>query len=157
MGFLRALRRLALRSILRAALDLEEEIYGLFAALPAELDGRELPDHLRRIIAEEADHRTLLVQMIEGRLSEEEIELLLEGRALHVHDPDAIEPLTAGPQAGLVAPLRRILEQEQKIYRFFDSLWHHSSLPYVRKAFRFLAEQEQTHVQLLRRLLGQPG
>ena len=154
MGLLRRLRHLAQRSILKAALNLEQEIFGLFEALPAELDGLPLPDSLRLIIVEEAEHRRLLEQMIDDRLSEEEIRLLLDGRDLHLHDPQGLQPLAAGPQAVLVEPLRRILAQEEKICRFFGSLWHHSSLPFVRKVFRFLAEQEQTHVTMLRRLLG---
>ena len=157
MGFLHSLRRLALKSILRAALNLEEEIYGLLEALPAELDGLELPVSLRRIIAEEKEHRRLLEALIAGRLPEEEIERLLAGQGPHVHDPQALEPLAAGPHKGLVQPLRRILVQEEKVYRFFDSLRGKSRLPFVRKAFRFLAEQEQTHVLMLRRLLGEPG
>jgi rubrerythrin len=144
-----------LKSILSAARDMEEEIYGLFEALPGELAGRPLPDSLRRIIAEEAEHRRLLEQMIAGRLSDEEIRLLLEARELHLHDPQALPPLAAGPRAELAEPLRRILAQEEKICRFFGSLWHRSNLPFVKKAFRFLAEQEQTHVTMLRRLLGE--
>ena len=97
------------------------------------------------------EHRLQLGGLFGGRPG---IRLLLDGRDLHLHDPQGLQPLAAGPQAVLVEPLRRILAQEEKICRFFGSLWHHSSLPFVRKVFRFLAEQEQTHVTMLRRLLG---
>lgn len=156
MAIWRFLRRLGLKSILRSALTLEEEIYGLFEALPAELAGLELPESLKAIIGEEREHQQLLRDMIEGRLSEEEIQRLVSGRGPQVHDLRDLQPVTAGPYLGVVERLRRILQQEEGILRFFTSLWRQSRLPFVRAAFRFLAEQEQTHVLLLRRLLGEP-
>lgn len=156
MKILRRLGRLALRSILRSALDLEEEIYGLFEALPAELMGLELPECVRRIMAEEREHQKLLRDMIGGHLPDEEIEHLVAGVGLQVHDLQAVTPVPAGHYPDLVERLRRILRQEEEIWRFFSSLREKSRLPFARRAFRFLSEQEEIHVLMLRRLLGVP-
>ena len=60
-----------------------------------------------------------------------------------------------GPEyAKLREQLRHIAEHERSIYEFFSSLERKSRLPFVKQAFRFLAEQEAVHVRLLERLLA---
>lgn len=155
MNLLEPLRRLILKSVLRSALQLEEQIYGLFAALPEELEGVELPPSLRHIIAEEQEHQRLLRDMIDGRLPEAEVGRLLAGSGPLPHDPARLRPL---PKAygRVIERLQPILEHEEHIWRFFSSLAQESHLRPAKQAFTFLADQEQIHVRMLRRLLGKP-
>jgi rubrerythrin len=150
MGVLDFFRRTALRLILRNALALEEEIYSHFLDLPEELAGLELPAALQAIVEEEREHRRLLTQMIEGRL--EDLEQALEAR--HVHHLEQVQPLEAR-YAPIVEKLRHIAGHERAVYEFFRSLYEKSSLPFVKRAFLFLTQQEEMHVRLLEKLLGE--
>jgi rubrerythrin len=152
MGVFDFFRRAALRLILRNALALEEEIYAHFLDLPEELAGLELPAPLEAIVEEEREHRRLLTRMIEGRLDRGEIEAALEDR--QVHDLDQVRPLEAR-YAPIREKLRHIAGHERAVYEFFRSLYEKSSLPFVKRAFRFLTQQEEMHVRLLERLLGE--
>lgn len=151
MGIIDFFRRLSLRLILRNALALEEEIYSHFLDLPEVLAGLELPAPLQAIVEEEREHRRLLTRMIEGRLDRGEIEKALEAR--HVHDLDKVRPLEAR-YAPIREKLRHIYGHERAVYEFFRSLYEKSSLPFVKRAFQFLTQQEEMHVRLLERLLG---
>jgi rubrerythrin len=151
MGVFDIFRRAALRLILRNALALEEEIFGHFLDLPEELAGLELPPALQAIVEEEREHRSLLTRMIQGRLEDGEMERALE--AQHVHHPEQVQPLEAR-YAPIVEKLRHIAAHERAVYEFFRSLYEKSSIPVVKRAFRFLTEQEEMHVRLLERLLG---
>ena len=151
MGIIDFFRRIALRLILRNALALEEEIYAHFLDLPEELAGLELPAPLQAMVEEEREHRRLLTLMIEGRLDHGEIEKALEAR--HVHDLDKVRPLEAR-YAPIREKLRHIYGHERAVYEFFRSLYKKSSLPFVKRAFQFLTQQEEMHVRLLERLLG---
>jgi rubrerythrin len=151
MGIFDLFRRIALRLILHNALMMEEEIYAHFLDLPEEMAGLELPSSLTAIVEEEREHRRLLKQMIEGRLSDEQIEASL--RARHVHHLHQVRPLEPR-YAPILDKLRHIARRERAIYEFFRSLYEKSRIPFVKRAFRFLTEQEETHVRLLERLLG---
>ena len=151
MGIIDFFRRIALRLILRNALALEEEIYAHFLDLPEELAGMELPAPLQAIVEEEREHRRLLSQMIEGRLDDGEIEKALGTR--HVHNLEQVRPLEAR-YAPIVEKLRHIAGHERAVYEFFRSLYEKSSIPFVKRAFLFLTQQEEMHVRLLERLLG---
>ena len=146
------LRRAVLRLILSNALRLEEEIYAHFLDLPEELAGRDLPPALQAIVEEEREHRRLLKLMIEGRLEEGQLEQALEPR--HVHHLEQVRPLEAR-YAPIMEELRHIAGHERAIYEFFRSLYEKSKIPFVKRAFHFLAQQEEVHVLLLERLLGQ--
>lgn len=145
-------RRIALRLILRNALNLEEEIYAHFLDLPEELAGLELPPALQAIVEEEREHRRLLELMIAGRLEGRDLEKTLEAR--HVHNPEQVRPLEARYDP-IVEKLRHIAEHERAIYEFFRSLYEKSKIPFVKRAFHFLTRQEEVHVRLLERLLGE--
>jgi rubrerythrin len=152
MGVFDFFRRAALRLILRNALALEEEIYGHFLDLPEELAGLELPPTLQAIVEEERAHRRLLTELIAGRLEAEDLERVLEAQA--VHHPEQVRPLEARYQP-IVEKLRHIAGHERAVYEFFRSLYEKSKIPFVKRAFRFLTLQEQMHVRLLERLLGE--
>ncbi|MBN2554228.1 MAG: hypothetical protein JXB06_15730 [Spirochaetales bacterium] len=154
MRLIRRLRTLGFRSILSSALTLEEEIYGLYSALNSELAGRQLHPSLVRILEEEIDHQQLIRDLIQGHIGEQEMDDILEGRDLHLHDPEAIEPLPAERCAPILERLEEILEKEVEIYLLFAGLHHKAKIPFARGAFRFLEEQERTHVRILERLLG---
>ena len=151
MSLFDSLRRAGLRLILRNALALEKEIYGHFLALPEELAGLELPPSLQAIVEEEREHRRLLEELIAGRLAEEELEKALKER--RVHREEEVRPLDSRYEP-IREKLGHIAEHERAIYQFFHSLHEKSKLPFAKRAFRLLAEQEQVHVQLLERLLG---
>jgi rubrerythrin len=151
MGIADFFRRVALRLILRNALALEEEIYAHFLDLPEVLAGLELPAPLQAIVEEEREHRRLINRMIGGRLDDAQIQAALEDR--YVHDLDKIRPLEARYEP-IREKLRHIYGHERAVYEFFRSLYEKSSLPFVKKAFHFLTRQEETHVRLLERLLG---
>jgi len=89
MGVLRFFRRLGQKSILGSALILEEEIYNLYASLKEELADLEVPPSIVRIVDEEIGHQSLIRDMIADRIGEEEMERILEGNNLHIHDPEA--------------------------------------------------------------------
>jgi len=151
MGIVDFFRRGALRQILRNALNLEEEIYAHFLDLPEELAGLELPAPLQAIVEEEREHRRLLSRMIEGRLDDGEIQRALEAR--HAHNLEQVMPLEARYEP-IVEKLRHIAEHERAVYEFFRSLHEKSKIPFVKRAFLFLTQQEEVHVRLLERLLG---
>ena len=153
MGIVDFFRRGALRLILRNALNLEEEIYAHFLDLPEELAGLELPAPLQAIVEEEREHRRLLEQMIAGRLEDGEIQRALEAR--HVHHLEQVRPLEPR-YAPILEQLRHIAAHERAVYDFFRSLYEKSRIPFVKRAFLFLTQQEEMHVRLLERLLG-PG
>jgi rubrerythrin len=151
VGLFDSLRRAGLRLILKNALALEEEIYGHFLDLPENLAGQELPPSLQAIVQEEREHRRLLEELAAGRLEEEELQKALAERG--VHRLEEVRPLEARYEP-IRAKLGHIAEHERAIYEFFRSLQNKSTLPFAKRAFRLLAEQEQVHVQLLERLLG---
>ncbi len=152
MGIADFFRRGALRLILRNALNLEEEIYAHFLDLPEELAGLELPAALQAIVEEEREHRRLLSRMMAGPLEESDLELALQAR--HAHDLEEVRPLEARYQP-IVEKLRHIAEHERAVYEFFRSLYEKSKIPFVKRAFHFLTQQEEVHVRLLERLLGE--
>ena len=156
MGLLRSIRRLGLKSILSSALTLEEEIYNLYSSLKAELAGIEIPRSLVRILDEELGHQSLIRDMIDNRIDDQELEQIIEGKDLHIHDPQAIEPLPAEEYGPIRRRLESILEKEREIYGLFAALRRKSKIPFVRRAFGFLEEQERTHLRVLERLLGLP-
>jgi rubrerythrin len=151
---LRFFRTLGLKSILRSALTLEQEVYNLYTSLKEELADLEVPPSIVRIVDEEVGHQSLIRDMIAGHIGEEEMERVLEGDDLHIHDPQAIEPLSKKRYGPVLQPLQIILDRERGVYDLFAGLYRKSRIPSVRRAFRFLKEQEQTHVLLLERLLG---
>jgi rubrerythrin len=157
MGVLRFFRRLGLKSILGSALALEEEIYNLFASLKEELAGLEVPPSIVQIVDEEVGHQSLIRDMIANRISDKELERILEGNNLHIHDPEALDPLSKKRYGPVLQRLQIILDREREICDLFTGLYRKSKIPFVRRAFRFLKEQEQTHVLLLERLLGKPN
>jgi rubrerythrin len=157
MSLLRFFRTLGLKSILGGALTLEEEVYNLYASLKEELAYLEVPPSIVRIVDEEIGHQSLIRDMIANRIGEEEMERILEANNLHIHDPQAIEPLSTKRYGPVLRRLQIILDREREIYDLFSGLYRKSRIPSVRRAFRFLKEQEQTHVLLLERLLGKPN
>ena len=154
MRLVRCLRTLGSKSILSSALTLEEEIYSLYSALKTELSGSQLPPSLVRILDEELGHQQLIRDLSQGRIDEKEAAQMLEGGELHIHDPDAIEELDRKRYGPILQRLQLILEKEVEIYRLFAGLRRKAKIPFVRRAFRFLEEQERTHVRILERLLG---
>lgn len=154
MGVLHFFRTLGLKSILGSALTLEEEIYNLYASLNEELAELEVPSSIVHIVDEEVGHQNLIRDMIANRIGDEEMERILEGGNLHIHDPQALEPLSKNRYGPVLQRLEIILDREKEIRDLFTGLYRKSKIPFVRRAFRFLKEQEQTHVLLLERLLG---
>jgi rubrerythrin len=145
------IRNAAQRWILRSAQALEEEVAAHFEDLPEELAGLKLPPVLLVIVEEEREHRRLLRELIAGRLPERELEEALTAR--RVHPEHEVAPL--GPDyAPLREKLRHIARHERAIYEFFRGLHRKSRIPFVKRVFRFLADQEEVHVRLLERLLG---
>lgn len=156
MNVLRFFRRLGLKSILGSALTLEKEVYNLYTSLKEELAYLEVPPSIVRIVDEEVGHQSLIRDMIANHIGEQEMERILEEYTLHLHDPQSLEPLSEKRYGPLLRRLQTILDREREIYDLFSGLYKKSWIPSVRRAFRFLKEQEQTHVLLLERLLGKP-
>ena len=154
MGLLRSIRKLGLKSILSSALTLEKEIYSLYSSLKAELTGIEIHHSLVRILDEELGHQSLIRDMIDERIDEQDLEKIIEGEDLHIHDPQAIQALPEDRFGQVRSRLETIFEKEREIYNLFAALHHKSKIPFARRAFGFLEEQEHVHVQVLERLLG---
>jgi rubrerythrin len=154
MGLLQSIRKLGLKSILSSALTLEEEIYGLYSALKKELAGMDIPRSLVRILDEELGHQSLIRDMIDNRIGDAELEQIIEGKDLHIHNPQAIQPLPADRYGPIRRRLETILKKEREIYNLFAGLHRKSKIPFARRAFGFLENQEHTHVEVLERLLG---
>jgi rubrerythrin len=148
----RFFRHLGQRAVLRSALNLEEEIHGLYESLKSELDGERMPEELLRVLSEEQEHKRLLLNILEGRIPEEEAQLVLsKGR---FHDLERVEPLDARVTRSVWQKLLQIREREAEIRLFFRSICAKTKLPSARKVLCFLADQEDVHVRLLDRLLG---
>ena len=154
MSLLHSIRKLGLKSILSSALTLEKEIYNLYSSLKAELNGIEIPHSLVRILDEELGHQSLIRDMVEGRFSDRELERMVQGEELHIHHPEAIEALPEDRYGRLRSRLETILQKEREIRDLFAALHRKSKIPFARRAFGFLEEQEHVHVQVLERLLG---
>ena len=157
MGLLQSIRKLGLKSILSSALTLEEEIYSLYSSLKAEFAVIENPESLVRILDEELSHQSLIRDMIDNRISDQELKQIIEGKDLHIHDPQAIEPLSTDRYGSIRNRLATILEKEREIHSLFTSLHRKSKIPFARRAFGFLENQERIHLQVLERLLGLSG
>ena len=151
-GIGRFFRHLGRRAVLRSALNLEEEIHGLYESLKSELDGERMPEELLRVLSEEREHKQLLLNILEGRVPEEEAELVLSGGRFH--DLARIEPLDRGEYLPVWQKLQQIRQREVEIRLFFRSICGKTKLPSARRVLCFLAEQEDVHVRLLDRLLG---
>jgi len=157
MGLLQSIRMLGLKSILSSALNLEQEIYSLYSSLKTEIAGVGNPESLVRILDEELGHQNLIRDMIDNRISDQELKHIIEGKDLHIHDPQAIEPLAADRYGSLRTRLATILEKEREIHSLFASLHRKSKIPFARRAFGFLEDQERIHLQILERLLSRSG
>jgi hypothetical protein len=92
--------------------------------------------------------------MIDNRISDRELEQIIEGIELHIHNPQAIQALPADRYGSIRRRLETILEKEREIYNLFAALHRKSKIPFARRAFGFLADQERTHLKVLERLLG---
>jgi len=154
MGLLQSIRMLGLKSILSSALNLEQEIYSLYSSLKTEIAGTGNPDSLVRILDEELGHQNLIRDMIDNRISDRELKQIIEGKDLHIHDPQAIEPLATDRYGSVRTRLATILEKEREIHSLFASLQRKSKIPFARRAFGFLEDQERIHLQILERLLS---
>jgi rubrerythrin len=157
MGLVHSIRKLGLKSILSSALTLEEEIYDLYSSLKAELAGTAIPPDLSAIVDEELGHKSLIRDMIHDRIDDQELERIVEGEDLHIHNPQATGELPPGEYDAVRRRLENILEKERGIYNLFSSLHRKSKIPFARRAFGFLEEQERVHVQVLERFLGVAG
>jgi hypothetical protein len=73
---------------------------------------------------------------------------------LHIHDPQAIQALPEDRFSQLRSRLETVLEKEREIYNLFAALHRKTKIPFARRVFGFLEEQEHVHVQVLERLLG---
>ena len=90
--------------------------------------------------------------MIEGRLERRRSsKQALESR--HVHHLEQVRPLEAR-YAPIMEKLRHIAGHERAVYEFFRSLYEKSTIPFVKRAFLFLTQQEEMHVRLLERCSG---
>jgi len=154
MGLFHSIGRLGLRSILSSALTLEREIFDLYTELTQELTETEIPLSLAHILDEELGHQSLLRDMIDGRIGERQMEQIIRGKDLHIHDPGSIEALPVDRHRMLRDRLEAILAKEREIHALFADLKRKSRLPFARRAFGFLEQQERIHVQVLERLLG---
>jgi rubrerythrin len=154
MGLLHSIQTLGLKSILSSALTLEEEIYDLYSSLKTELAGTAIPPDLAAIVDEELGHKSLIQDMIHGRIDDQELEKIVEGVDLHIHNPQTTRELPADEYDQARRRLEKILGKEREIYDLFASLHRKSKIPFARRAFGFLEEQEHVHVQVLERLLG---
>ncbi len=154
MGLLQSIRKLGLKSILSSALTMEEQIYSLYSSLKEELTGKEIPRSLVQIVDEELGHQNLILDMIHNRIGDPELEQIIEGKDLHIHDPRSIEALPADRYGSICQRLETILEKEREICSLFSALHRKSKIPFARRAFGFLENQERIHLQVLERLLG---
>ena len=154
MGLLQSIRMLGLKSILSSALTLEQEIYNLYSSLKREFAGIENPESLVRILDEELGHQSLIRDMIDNRISDQELKKMVEGKDLHIHDPQAIKPLATDRYGSVRTRLATILEKEREIHSLFAALHSKSKIPFARRAFGFLEDQERIHLQILERLLS---
>ena len=154
MGLRGLFRRLSEHALLRSALDLEEEIHGLYQALDSELAVEGMPGALLRVLSEEREHKQLLVNILDGRIRGKEAELALsQGR---FHDLERVQPLDRDAFGPVWRRLQGIRQREGEIRLFYRGLCRKAKLPAVRRVLCFLADQEDTHVELLDRLLGNP-
>jgi rubrerythrin len=154
MGLVQSIRKFGLKTILSSALTLEQEIYNLYSALKTELGEFEVPQSLVSILDEELGHQGLIRDMINDRISGQELENIITGKDLHIHDPQALQALSVDSYGPICKRLEAILEKEKEIYSLFVALRRKSKIPFARRAFRFLEDQERIHVQVLERLLG---
>lgn len=154
MGLRGFFRHLSERALLRSALDLEKEIHGLYEALDSELADEGMPEELLRVLSEEKEHKQLLVNILGGRIRGKEAELVLSrGR---FHDLGRVQPLDRDAFGPVWRRLQGIRQREADIRLFYEGLCRKAKLPAVRRVLCFLAEQEDIHVELLDRLLGNP-
>jgi rubrerythrin len=157
MSLLQSIRKLGLKSILSSALTLEGEIYDLYSALKRGTAGIEVPRNLTVIVDEELGHRNLIRDMIADRISDQELKQIIDGKDMHIHNPQAVSELPADEYGQVRLRLETILEKEREILSLFSALHRKSKIPFARRAFGFLEDQERIHVQVLERLLGRSG
>ena len=128
MGLVQSIRKLGLKAILSSALTLEEDIYNLYSALKTELGEFEIPQSLVRVLDEELGHQSLIRNMINDRIRGQELENVITGKDLHIHDPQAIEALSVDSYGPICKRLEAILEKEKEIYGLFVALRRKSKI-----------------------------
>jgi rubrerythrin len=149
--------RWILSRVVASGLAFEEEAIGDYRAMREKLGvrgacGEHLESSLCHLLEEEEAHKRVLTDAAAGRLSEADLDGLLDGHAFP--GLDSMQPLSAEEQAVWGDDLARSLEQEEKTWIFYGNLRRMSKIPAVKKAFEVLAGMEKEHVDILRRLLG---
>jgi rubrerythrin len=147
--------RLGERAALRSALSFEEEIHGLYESLSDDLAWEPLPEDLLGVLSDEREHKRLLLNILDGRISDEEARAVLSrGR---FHDLGKVEPLDRDRYGSVWAKLKHIRAREVEIRGLFRGLCARTKVPGARRVLCLLADQEDGHVRLLDRLLGLDG
>jgi rubrerythrin len=143
----------------RSALALEAEAIDTYRGLRAELLSKgacheSFESSICHLLEEEETHRRVLSDAAAGKLTLEDLERMLQG---HVYAGfDAIRPLEGEERARWAPALAAALAHEEKTWVFYGNLRRMSKLPVARRSFEVLAGMEREHVDILRRLLGQP-
>ncbi len=152
--------RWILRRVLASGLAFEKEAIDAYRSLrgkllkPGHCTDEAFPGSICHLLEEEELHQRILSDAAAGRLSEEDLERQLSGHRYPGFD--AIRPLEGEEAARWSPDLRAALEQEEKSWIFYGNLRRMSKIPAVKRAFEVLASMEKEHIDILRRLLGEP-
>ena len=152
MKHLGLFQRLSLKWILKSALTLESRIYGLYKSMLQDLQTEELPESLAVIIDEEKQHQQVITDIIANRIPQNELAAILEKKSFH--KPEEIIPLNEQTQLELINKIRILKQHEVDIFTFYSNLYNKSKIPAVKKVFKYLVDQESTHLKMLEQLIG---
>ncbi len=146
------LRAWLIRRVLADAFTFEADMSRAYENALRGLEGSSLGEQLAGLLREEREHRSLLERIASGRIPGGELERILEDT--HIHRAEAVEPLPPDELAIHGRRLAVIEKVEEESFVFYSNLSRLSRIPAVRRALRFMAEQERQHLRILRRLRG---
>lgn len=146
------LRNWLTKNVLKNAMVIENRLLKSYENIIEEIGKKTGRKDLNVLIQSEKTHIELLKQIKQKDFSFNRIKALLEQNC--PHNADKIKPLDDKLLTSYREKLEEIENLEHDTFVFYSNLNRMSKIPAVKEAFRFLAQQENIHLQIIKKLLG---
>ncbi len=150
MNMQNPLRSWLIKRVLKSALVFERDMFEAYEAILKELQKKPAGERFRKLLEEEKHHQQILTRLTGRRIDDEELEKIFG--AAHFHDPASTLPLPPNILKAVGQKIAELQNIEKESYLFYSNLQRISKIPAVKKAFKFLADQERQHLLILEKL-----